>query len=95
MTISVKRSLRQIRLMEYGFGPDVMRLTKVCPDCGRGNSADLASCSDCGAALPEKTLLDIYRSRHPCCPRCGNAVRRAAVFCPDCGTRLRQTRAAV
>lgn len=95
MTLTTKRALRQIQLMEYGFGPDVMRLTKVCPHCGKGNPSDCGTCADCGAALGDETLLDLYRSRHPCCPGCGIAVTRAAVFCPDCGTRLKRGKAAV
>lgn len=95
MTLTAKRALRQVQLMEYGFGPDVMRLTKVCPCCGRGNPSGHQHCADCGAALGESTLLELYRSRHPCCPKCGIAVTRAAVYCPECGTHLRQERAAV
>lgn len=57
MTLTTKRALRQVRLMEYGFGPDIMRLTKVCPCCGKGNPSRSRTCADCGAALGDKTLL--------------------------------------
>lgn len=95
MTLTTKRALRQIQLMEYGFGPDIMGLTKVCPCCGKGNPAECDTCADCGAALGDQTLLDLYRSRHPSCPCCGGTVSRAALYCPDCGTRLKRGKAAV
>lgn len=90
MTLTTKRALRQVRLMEYGFGPDIMRLTKVCPHCGKGNPSGNDTCSDCGAALGDKTLLDLYRFRHPSCPCCGGTVTRTAIYCPDCGTHLKR-----
>lgn len=95
MNLTVKRALRQVEMMESGFGPDVMRLTKVCPHCGRGNPAALTACTDCGVALGEKTLLDLYRSRHTCCPGCGIAVTSEAVYCPRCGAHIQQGKAAV
>lgn len=95
MTLATKRAIRQVFLMERGLGPDVMRLTKVCPRCGRGNPSANSTCADCGAALGEQTLLDLYRSRHPCCPDCGIAVTHAAVYCPRCGAHLRCGKAAV
>lgn len=93
MTLDTKRALRQIELMEYGFGPDVMRLTKICPHCGKGNPSGGSICTDCGAALGSETLLDLYRSRHRCCPACGIAVTDAALYCPACGTHLQQGKA--
>ncbi len=95
MTRSTKRALWQVQMMEYGFGPDIMRLTKVCPHCGRGNPAANTACTDCGGALGEQTLLDLYRSRHPCCPDCGIAVRNATLYCPECGARIRHGEAVV
>lgn len=95
MTLATKRALRQVQMMECGLGPDIMRLTKVCPRCGRGNSAANDTCTDCGAALGEQTLLDLYRSRHPCCPNCKIAVTHAAAYCPRCGAHLRRRKAAV
>lgn len=95
MTVMTKRAIQQVFLMERGFGPDAMRLTKVCPRCGRGNPAAGEACTDCGAALGNQTLLDLYLSRHTCCPHCGIAVKRGAIFCPDCGTRIKCRKAAV
>lgn len=95
MTLTTKRAIQQVFLMERGFGLDAMRLTKVCPHCGRGNPTASDLCADCGTALGNKTLLDLYRSRHTCCPGCGIAVTREAIFCPDCGTRIRRGKAVV
>ena len=86
--LRAKKALRQVTLLEYGFGPETMRRRKICPECGRANPAQDTRCTECGAALPEKTLYDFYRSRHRCCPGCGVAVTSVAVYCPECGTRL-------
>lgn len=95
MTRFTKRALWQVQMMEYGFGPDIMRLTKICPRCGKGNPSANSACADCGAALGEQTLLDLYRSRHLCCPDCGIAVTRTAAYCPRCGAHVRRGKAAV
>ena len=86
--LQTKKALRQVTLLEYGFGPEAMRRRKLCPKCGRANCAQSTHCADCGAALPHKTLYDFYRSRHRCCPGCGVAVTSVAEYCPECGTRL-------
>lgn len=86
--LQTRKALRQVTLLEYGFGPESMRQRKICPQCGRGNPAQNTRCTDCGAALPEQTLLDFYRARHRCCPQCGEAVTEIAVYCPACGKRL-------
>ena len=72
--LRTKQALRRVALLEYGFGPETLRGRKVCPVCGRANSADRTDCADCGARLPENTLYDFYRSRHRCCPSCGVVV---------------------
>ena len=86
--LQTRKALRRVVLLEYGFGPEAMRQRKVCPVCGKANPAQHTRCTDCGAALPETTLLDFYRSRHRCCPGCGVAVTDVAVYCPECGVRL-------
>lgn len=86
--LRTRRALRQVTLLEFGFGPETMRRCKLCPECGRANPAQDTHCTDCGAVLPEKTLYDFYLSRHRCCPGCGVAVTDYAVYCPECGTRL-------
>ncbi len=95
MTLMTKRAIRQVFLMERGFGPDAMRLTKVCPNCGRGNPSVNDTCADCGETLGSETLLDLYRSRHTCCPECGITVTSSAVYCPNCGVHIRNGKAVV
>ena len=87
--LRTRKALRQVTLLEYGCGPETLRRRKICPSCGRANSADRTDCADCGARLPEMTLYDLYRSRHRCCPKCGKYVSSAmfnvnAGLCLDC-----------
>ena len=86
--LRTRRSLRRVTLLEYGFGPETLRRRKICPNCGKANSADRTDCVDCGARLPAMTLYDFYLSRHRCCPGCGVAVTDLARYCPECGARL-------
>ena len=88
--LRTRKALRQVTLLEYGFGPETLRRRKLCPACSKANRVQDTRCADCGAALSEKTLYDFYRSRHRCCPGCGEVVTDAAVYCPECGTRLPQ-----
>ena len=67
--LRTKKALRQVTLLEYGFGPETMKRRKICPECGRANGAQDTHCTDCGAALPSKRLYDFYLSRHRCCQR--------------------------
>ena len=32
--LRTKKALRQVTLLEYGFGPETMRRRKICPECG-------------------------------------------------------------
>ena len=86
--LRTRKALRQVTLLEFGFGPETLRRRKICPSCGRANSADRTDCADCGAVLSSKTLYDFYLSRHRCCPGYGVAVTDYAVYCPECGARL-------
>lgn len=86
--LRTRKALRRVMLLEYGFGPETLQQRKVCPACGRANRAQDTHCTDCGAALPKKTLYDLYRARHRCCLNCGVVVTDVAVYCPECGTRL-------
>ncbi len=76
----------------FGFGPEVMKQTKVCRVCGCACEVDETYCFECGAFLPRETLFDLYKSYHPYCPDCGNIVPSRALFCPECGKRLRSHR---
>ena len=55
--LRTRRALRQVTLLEFGFGPETMRRCKLCPECGRANPAQDTHCADCGAVLPEKTSM--------------------------------------
>ena len=32
--LRTRRALRQVTLLEFGFGPETMRRCKLCPECG-------------------------------------------------------------
>ena len=84
------QELRFKAMEEFGFGPNVMKNTKVCSQCGQAMKADTAYCSGCGAKLPAETLFDRYKQRHTCCPSCDTVLPSDAYFCPRCGVQLRQ-----
>lgn len=70
------------QLERYGFGPNVMKRTRVCPSCGRMVTNTCSSCPDCGMRLMKKTLWDRYRERHMCCDRCGTVLAVDSRYCP-------------
>ena len=84
------RAVRSTAMKQLGFGPEVMKQTKVCPVCGTTAGADEAECFRCGADLPRETLFDLYRSLHQSCPQCGTVAARTSAYCPDCGAQLKQ-----
>ena len=90
MTDSVL-ALRKANMKRFGFGPEVMKQTKVCPVCGATADADEVECFHCGAELPRETLFDLYKSQHQYCAHCGTVAADRSVFCPECGMRRRHT----
>ena len=82
------RAVRSTAMKELGFGPEVMKQTKVCPLCGTTASSDETHCFTCGADLPRETLFDLYKSRHQYCAQCGTVVARSSAYCPECGAQL-------
>ena len=40
---------------EFGFGPNVMKNTKVCSQCWQAVNVDTAYCSGCGVQLRQMT----------------------------------------
>ena len=82
---SVTEKAKNLQLEQYGFDPNVMKKTKVCPTCGQLASARSMICSRCGARLPFATLFDSYKRRHPCCPHCSTVLAADANYCPHCG----------
>ena len=84
------RDARSTVMKQLGFGPEVMKQTKVCPNCGTTADADEAECFQCGADLPRETLFDLYKSRHQYCAHCGTVVASTSAYCPECGARLKR-----
>ena len=86
--ITRNESIRQSNMERYGFGPNVMRNIRICPECGLPSAAADKNCRTCGARLPRETLFQQYRKRHRFCPRCDMVVAESAQFCPECGMRI-------
>lgn len=84
------RTVRSTAMKQLGFGPEVMKQTKVCPICGTTADADELECFRCGADLPRETLFDLYKSRHQYCTHCGTVVASTSAYCPECGTQLKR-----
>lgn len=86
-----RQQIEQIRLesmKQYGFGPEAMKLLKVCANCGATVSAEQQTCGECGSGLPQETLYQFYLNLHRRCPVCETALSDNAIFCPNCGTML-------
>lgn len=75
-------------LERCGYGPNVMKRTKICPHCGAVVSDGLAACLDCGTRLLDKTLYDRYREKHICCDECNTVLTSDSLYCPHCGRCL-------
>lgn len=75
-------------LEKCGFGPKVMKRTKVCPHCGTVVSEHHSVCPGCGMRSLGKTLYDRYRERHICCDKCGTVLASDSRYCPHCGRQL-------
>ena len=76
---------KNIQLEQYGFGPNVMKKTKVCLKCGQLSRKRSMICTQCGSWLPFATLFDSYKRRHPCCPQCSTILTADTKYCPHCG----------
>ena len=85
---NVTEKLRNLQLEQFGFGPNVMKKTKVCTKCGQIAKARSVICAQCGAPLPFTTLFDSYRRRHTCCPNCNTVLTSDARYCPHCGKSI-------
>lgn len=87
------RSLKNDQLARYGFGPEAMGKTKLCPSCDTLVTDGAKTCPACGQALPELTLLAWYQQQHPQCVHCGTVLRDNSLYCPRCGKARKKTRA--
>jgi len=83
------REIRFRNLEQFGFGPNVMKKTKVCTKCGQIAKTGTILCRTCGAFLPRETLYDRYKRRHTCCIWCGTVLTDDAKYCPQCGKKTK------
>ena len=81
-------TIRQANMERYGFGTNIMRNIRVCPECGMPSTAADKNCRTCGTRLPRETLFQQYKKRHRFCPHCDTVVAKSARFCPECGMRI-------
>lgn len=77
--------LKHEQLEQFGFGPGIMRKTKLCPYCSSLVTNGGRTCPSCGKAVPELTLLRWYEQQHSRCLHCGTVLREDARYCPHCG----------
>ena len=75
------------RLEYFGFGPNVMKDSRVCTACGHLSKSSASFCPECGSRLPE-TLYDLYKRQHKSCPRCDTVLAPESRYCPECGLRI-------
>ena len=85
-----KQQLRSESMKRFGFGPDVMKSTRICRVCGMSCAEEKDYCPDCGAILPRETLFDLYKGFHLYCPVCDTVVSNTSIFCPTCGKQLQK-----
>lgn len=81
-------SAKYAQLEEFGFGPNVMKRTRICVSCGRASSTGNKRCLSCGKLLSRSTLYDYYKQMHVCCPVCDTVLTASANYCPHCGTQV-------
>ena len=75
-------------LERFGFGPNVMKKTKVCSECGQITKANAKKCPHCGTKLSAETLYDKYKEKHICCPFCDRVLRSNSNYCQYCGKQI-------
>ena len=80
--------IRHEGMLEYGFGPEIMKSIKVCPSCKTITNATESICKECNAQLSDDNLFQIYKRRHRFCPKCDTIVADIVHFCPQCGERI-------
>ena len=88
--MSPTEQLRYKNMEDFGYGPNVMKKTKVCPKCGKMVNTRFRSCPDCGEQLSSETLFDHYKRKHKCCPECDTVLASGSLYCPHCGKRILQ-----
>ena len=79
------QKMRFRNLERFGFGPNVMKKTKICVRCGQIVKTRGCACPECGERLPGETLFDRYKRGHRSCPDCDTVLTADARYCPHCG----------
>lgn len=79
------QSLKNSQLARYGFGPEAMRKTKLCPNCDTLVTNGAKTCPACGQTLPKLSLLTWYEQQHCRCTHCGTVLRGNPLYYPHCG----------
>jgi len=74
-------------LEQFGYEPNVMKKTKVCPKCGQMAKKSAFFCRSCRSFLTRETLYDHYRRQHRCCPVCDTVLTSDSQYCPNCGSK--------
>lgn len=82
-TSGLEGAMANLERSLQGYATEAAKNTKVCPNCGRPNSADKKFCSDCGTKLPEQTLAQSAE-----CTNCGTQNAIGTKFCQNCGAKL-------
>ena len=83
----VMDKFRFSQLEHFGFGPNVMKSSRVCSNCGFLAKSSASFCPECGGGLPE-TLFDLYKRQHESCPQCDTVLAPGSRYCPECGLRI-------
>lgn len=86
----MNQKTRYENLEDFGYGPNVMRNTKVCSGCGQTIHASASYCPACGEKLPTETLFDRYKKQHKSCPDCDTVLAPNSQYCPHCGKPVMQ-----
>ena len=84
----VTEETRYRKMEQFGYGPNVMKKSKVCPRCGKVADVSFLQCPDCGENLSDETLFDYYRRQHASCPDCDTILAPDSRYCPNCGKKL-------
>lgn len=86
--MSLTEILRYKSMEDFGYGPNVMKKTKVCAQCGKMVGANVKRCPECGERLSRETLFDCYKRLHPCCYKCDTVLAPGSLYCPRCGRQV-------
>lgn len=84
------QKLKFEQLSRFGFGPEIMRKTKLCPQCRCLVTDGKKICPNCAERLPDLTLFAWYEQQHEICTHCRTLLSPDAQYCPHCGRRVLQ-----